>query len=369
MKIERIELRIIEIPLSEPFEIASHRFLTKSALLIKAWTNDGLIGWAEGEHLETPWYVPETVQSGWALLSGILLPQLLHREFVSTHEIRSHFNWIQGNQLSLAAVDVLAWDLLAQAQGLSLAKVLGGVRDKVPAGTSLGLCASPEELLAHVRSAATDGYKRVKIKIKPGKDLVYLQAVRREFPVLPIMADANCAYTPEDMEHLAALDDLNLMMIEQPFMNGDLTAHAALAKRIKTPVCLDESIHSLHEAKAAVALGACGIVNIKPPRIGGPSAVQAMEHFLREKNIPVWCGGMLETGLGRAVNLACAALEGFSLPGDLAAPMTYLEHDIVHEDFALTPQGSMCMMQAPGIGVQMDEEYIKHCTRQVMLFK
>lgn len=369
MKIDKIELRIIEIPLSEPFEIASYRFLSKTALLIKAWTNENLIGWAEGEHLETPWYVPETVASGWSLLSDVLLPELLHKEFSTPQELAEHFSWIQGNQLSLAAIDVLAWDLASQYAGKSLGNALGAGVEEVPAGTSLGLCATPEELLEHVHAAAMEGYRRIKIKIKPGKDITYLQTVRSEFPTLPIMADANCAYTPKDIDHLAGLDDLDLMMIEQPFMNGDLTGHATLAAQIKTPVCLDESIHTLHEAHAAVALGACEIVNIKPPRIGGPSVVQKMERFLNGKGIPVWCGGMLETGLGRAVNLACAGLEGFRLPGDLAAPLTYLEHDIVHEKFALTPQGTMQLMKTAGIGVQMDEDYIEYCTRQRLTFQ
>lgn len=368
MNIDRVELRLIEIPLIEPFEIASYRFLSKTALVVKAWTKEGIIGWAEGEHLETPWYVPETVESGWSILSTLLLPGLLHREFSSAEQIGQHFSWIQGNQLSLATVDGLAWDLIARSRGLSLARALGGTRDCIPAGTSIGLCTSPDQLVERVSSAASGGYQRIKVKIKPGKDLVYIEKIRQTFPLLPLMADANSSYSPSDEDTLKALDSFNLLMIEQPYENGDLVHHANLAARLTTPICLDESIHTLHEARAAVALGACKIVNIKPPRIGGPSSVVKMEAFLSARNIPVWCGGMLETGLGRAVNVACASLEGFSMPGDLAAPATYLERDIVKERFALASDGTLEVPDQPGIGVQVDEEYLEHCTRRLAVF-
>ncbi len=368
MKIERIELRLIEIPLTEPFEIASHRFLTKTALILKAWTREGYIGWAEGEHLETPWYVPETVESGWSLLSRVLIPSLVGLEFSSAEEVAQHFSWIQGNQLSLAAVDVLVWDLILQQQKKSLAVALGGIRDRIPAGISLGLCSTPRELVEHVTVAAQDGYQRVKIKIKPEKDIAYLEEVRKHFPHLPIMADANSSYSPADVDILMALDRFGLMMIEQPYANGDLVDHAELAAQIATPICLDESIHNLHEAYSAVALGACGIVNIKPPRIGGPGSVVQMESFLRSRGIPVWCGGMLEAGIGRAVNIACASLEGFCLPGDLAAPLTYLEHDIVGDKFDLLADGTIKVPNNPGIGMEVDEEYLNHCTKRLKVF-
>jgi O-succinylbenzoate synthase len=368
VKIERIELRLIEIPLIEPFEIASHRFLTKTAIVLKAWTREGYLGWSEGEHLETPWYVPETVESGWSLLSEVLLPSLIGLDFSSAEEVAQRFSWIQGNQLSLAAVDVLVWDLISQQQKKSLAVALGGIRDRVPAGISLGLCSSPRELVEHVTAAAGNGYQRIKVKIKPGKDIVYLDQVRREFPHLPIMADANSSYLPADADTLKALDRFDLMMIEQPYANGDLVHHAELADMISTPICLDESIHNLHEARSAVALGACGIVNIKPPRIGGPGSVVQMESFLRGRGIPIWCGGMLEAGIGRAVNIACASLEGFCLPGDLAAPRTYLEHDIVSDKFNLLEDGTIKVPDKPGIGVEVDEEYLNHCTKRLKVF-
>ena len=368
MRMDRIELRLIEIPLVEPFEIASHRFTAKTALVLKAWTRDGIVGWAEGEHLDTPWYVPETVESGWALLSSLLLPALVGLEFSTADELSGRFSWIQGNQLSLAAVDVLARDLICRAERRSLAASLGGVRDRVPAGTSLGLCPSPERLVERVAQAAASGYQRVKIKIKPGKDLDYLEAVRNAFPDLPIMADANSSYSPSDADTLAALDRFDLTMVEQPYENGDLVHHAELAARIATPVCLDESVHDIHDARAAVALGACRIVNVKPPRVGGPGSVLRMEAFLRGRGIPVWCGGMLETGIGRAVNLACASLEGFTLPGDLAAPLSYLERDLVEERFELAPDGTIEVPVSPGIGVRVDEDYLEQRTVRKEVF-
>jgi O-succinylbenzoate synthase len=369
MKIDRIELRLIEIPLKEPFEIASHRFLSKTALILKAWANEGIIGWAEGEHLGTPWYVPETVESGWAILSSLLLPGLIHREFSSAQEVKQLFSWIQGNQLSLAAVDVLVWDLISRANGISIAHALGGRRDRVPVGTSLGLCSSPDQLLERVSAAVGEGYQRIKVKIKPGKDFAYVEKIRQDYPTLPLMVDANSSYSPVDENKLQALDGFHLIMIEQPYENGDLVHHAGLAARLTTPICLDESIHTIHEARAAVALGACQIVNIKPPRIGGPSAVLDMETFLRGQGIAVWCGGMLETGIGRAVNLACASLEGFCLPGDLAAPGEYLERDIIAEHFTLASDGTMLVPDQPGIGVQVDEEYLDHCTSRLEVFQ
>lgn len=368
MKVERIELRIIEIPLKKPFEIASHRFETKTALVLKAWATNGLTGWAEGEHLATPWYVPETVEAGWALLSSVLIPGLLRRSTGSAEEIGQHFAWIQGNQLSLAAVDGLVCDLLAKEKGVSLSTYLGGVRTSVPAGASLGLCSTPAELSDRVAEAASAGYLRVKIKIKPGKDIAYLERVRRDFPDLPIMVDANSSYTPLDADRLKELDRFRLMMIEQPYENGDLVHHAGLAARLTTPICLDESVHNLHEARSAAALRAGKILNIKPPRVGGITAVQKMLAFAREAGLSAWCGGMLETGLGRAVNIACASLKGFDLPGDLAAPATYLTRDLVAEEFALSADGTIPVLEGAGIGVSVDEDYLEHCTTRLAVF-
>ncbi len=368
MRIERIELRLIEIPLLEPFEISCHRFESKTALVLKAWDSDGLVGWAEGEHLRTPWYVPETVESGWSLLSGILIRDLIGLEFANAGDIADRLSWIQGNQLSLSAIDCLVRDLLAKRAGVSLAASLGARRDKVPAGTSIGLCASPAALVDRVAEAAEAGYARVKVKIKPGKDAEYLESVRNAFPDIPLMVDANSSYDPRLEEDLAGLDRFALMMIEQPYPNGDLVDHARLAARISTPVCLDESIHSMHEARAAAALGSCRVINIKPPRIGGPGAAAVMQSFLAARGIAAWCGGMLETGIGRAVNIACAALPGFSLPGDFAAPRTYLKRDIVRERFDLLPGGMIAVPQGPGIGVEVDEDYLRHVTSRVEVF-
>lgn len=367
MRIDRIELRLIEIPLIEPFEIASHRFESKTALILKAYCG-GLVGWAEGEHLSTPWYVPETTESGWDLLSRLALPELARMDFESAEEVAAGFSWIQGNQLSLSAIDCLVRDLLAKRDGLCLAAALGAARDRVPAGTSLGLCASPSALVDKVAEAVEAGYARVKVKIKPGKDIAYLEAVRKAFPEIPLMADANSSYSEADSGALRELDRFGLTMIEQPYPNGDLVGHAALAAELSTPVCLDESVHSMHEARAAVALGACRVVNIKPPRIGGPGAVLEMQGFLAGRGVDAWCGGMLEAGIGRAVNVACAALPGFTLPGDLAAPRTYLERDIVDRRFELLPGGTVAVPSGPGIGVEVDEDYLGAVTVRMEAF-
>lgn len=362
MEIKKIELSVIRLPLKEAFEISVHKFTHKSALILKVETRDGLIGWSEGEHLEAPWYVPETIQTGWNILSTFFIPQILGYEFSSVHQVMKSFSWMQGNQLSRSAVDVLFHDLFSKQKGLTLSEYIGGRNGYVPAGKSIGIMDTPGNLVDEVSKFVDIGYKRIKIKIKPGKDIQYIEAVRSSFPKIPLMADANTAYSLDDITLLKQLDPFNLMMIEQPLGNGDLVNHAILATKIKTPICLDESIHSMNDAASAHALKACSIINIKPPRIGGLSAVVEMQSYLQSKGIPVWCGGMLEAGIGRAVNLACASLPGFTIPGDTAPPLDYLREDITNNDFLLTSDGMIEIPTGLGIGVDINETILDKYT-------
>ncbi|MFO8037080.1 MAG: o-succinylbenzoate synthase [Anaerolineales bacterium] len=368
MILDRFELRSIRIPLKAPFEISSYRFTAKTALVLKGYTRNGITGWAEGEHLEAPWYTAETVKTGLDILSSVILPSLLGKSFPSVEDVKKYLSWIQGNQLSLALVDNLFHDLFARAEGASIGKFLGIEAKSVPAGVSVGLHDSPESLTDTVAERVATGYPRVKVKVKPDKDRVFLEHLRQQFPDLPLMIDANAAYGIEDADHLADFDRFALMMIEQPLHNGDLVDHAILANRIKTPVCLDESIHTIHDARAAAALGSCAVVNIKPPRVGGILEVIRMQNFLHSVRIPAWCGGMFETGLGRAVNLACAGLPNFVYPGDLSPPEDYLEFDIVEEPYTLNPDGTVAIPSGPGVGVTVDIDALEKCTSLLRVF-
>lgn len=352
MRIEEAELIEIPLRLREYFEISSGGMQDRRILLL-ILRGGGLEGWGECVAGQDPSYSYETTETAWHILTDFILPGVVGKEAAGPAEVLGPVSWIRGHRMAKAAVEMAAWDLAARMDGVSLSEKLGGVRARVPVGVSVGIQSSDEILVEKVAGYVDEGYARIKIKIKPGRDVEMLQAVRQEFPEVPLMADANSAYTLADADHLAHLDALDLMMVEQPLAYDDFLDHARLQERLSTPVCLDESVKSPADARLALELGSCRIINIKPGRVGGHASSRRIHDLMRERGLPVWCGGMLESGIGRAHNVALASLEGFTLPGDISASRRYWERDIVAPEFEVE-DGTMAVPTRPGIGVEPD---------------
>lgn len=355
--IESITLREIALALKEPFQISSGTQSRRRILLVQLRSADGVEGWGECASGEAPHYGPETADTAWLAIREWVAPRVLGRTFSGPEEIHPVLEKnFRGHNMAKAAIEMAAWELAARTEGVSLSKKLGGTRDRIRVGISLGIQASPEALVARARTALERGYRKVKIKIKPGMDVDYLRAAREALgPEAPLMADANSAYTLADVDRLAALDDLGLMMIEQPLAWDDLLRHAELQKRIKTPVCLDESITSVDRAQDMITLGSGRIVNIKPGRVGGFVQSRAIHDLCAAHGIPVWCGGMLESGVGRAHNVALASLPNFTLPGDTSPSERYWEKDVVIPEWTMDREGWMNVpVDRPGMGVEVD---------------
>ena len=363
--IGEITLREIRLPLREPFRISSGVESERRILLLELAAGDGLCAWSECVASATPHYSPETIDTGWLAIREWAAPRVLGRDLATAAEVgRALERGFRGHPMAKAAVEMGWWALEAERRGMSLAELLGGTRRRIATGISLGIQPSPAALVDKVRRAVGAGYPRVKIKIKPGADLDYLRAVREALgPEPALMADANSAYTLADADHLAELDDLDLMMIEQPLAWDDLRRHAELQKRLRTPVCLDESITDLDRAEDMIALGSGRIVNIKPGRVGGLAAAVAIHDLCRENGLPVWCGGMLESGVGRAYNVALASLPGFTLPGDVSPSARYWERDVVTPEWTMDGEGMVEVPQSkPGIGVEVDRDRVEDLT-------
>lgn len=383
MKVERAVLREVRLALRERFE-ASHGSVHERRVLLLTLHAGGLEGWGECVALAEPSYTAETTDTAWAVLTELVLPKVISREVgpvraqaattAAAHAsaaarptapdaadpaagVLGPARWIRGHPMALATVEMAAWDLAARAEGISLAAALGGTRDEVLAGIALGLAASPDALAGAVARALEEGYARVKLKIAPGRDLEVLGRIRERFPAVALGADANCAYTLADAARLQELDALDLQWLEQPLAHDDLVDHARLQEQLRTPICLDESIASEHAAAAALELGSCRVVNLKPGRVGGLAASLHVHDMVRAADIPLWCGGMLETGIGRAHNLALASLPGFTLPGDISASRRYWERDIVTPEHEVR-DGRMRVPTGPGIGVEVDVERV-----------
>jgi len=360
VKIKKIDLRQIEIPYVEPFQVSKATEITKKTNIVKVETEDGYVGWGETDSFASPWYNYETVEGNWYILKEFMIPSLLEKEF-SMETLYSQLNWIQGNLMAYDAIAEAIADISAQQKNLSLAQYLGGSLTRTKSGISLGIQKSTDYLLKKIQAANDKGYQRIKLKIKPGKDLDVLEKVRREFPDIGLMVDANSAYslTDEHIKIFKEMDRHHLMMIEQPFLDYDFVNSAALQKQISTPVCLDESIHTLGDCQVSNALGSCQIINIKVSRVGGPLKAKTIHDFCMEHNIPVWCGGMRECGIGRAVNLAVSSLPNFTIPGDISGTDIYFEEDITEEQFVLNKDGTMDIPQGKGIGVHVLEDRLE----------
>jgi O-succinylbenzoate synthase len=358
MKIEQIDLLHLRMPLRSPFETSFGRSINRDCLLIVVKA-DGLEGYGECVADWEPGYSSETVGTEWHILKEFILPCVVDAEIDHPQALRDKVKWIRGHRMAKAGLEMALWDLFGKLRGQSLKKLLGGQRDRVEVGVSVGLQESPEKLVEVVEGYLQQGYRRVKLKIKPGRDIADVQAVRQAFPTLRLQVDANSAYTLENAHTLKPLDELNLLLIEQPLDEEDLWDHHLLQRNFKTPICLDESILSLQHARQALEMGSCRIINIKAGRVGGLSEAVAIHDHCLSKGVAVWCGGMLETGVGRASNLALASLHGFTLPGDISATDRYYDEDITQECFVLNPDSTIDVPEKTGLGVTLNRQALK----------
>ena len=361
MRLDRIILREISLELKEPFRISSGVVRERRILLLELFDAAGASVWSECVAFETPIYSSETIDTAWIAITKWVAPRLLGRPLVHPRAVYDVLDGdFRGHHMAKAAVEMGLWGLAATLAGQSLARFIGGTREEVATGISLGIQKSPEALIDKVRASLAEGYRKVKIKIKPGRDVEWIGAVRGALgPDAHLMADANSAYTLADMDRLVALDGFGLMMIEQPLAHDDLVRHAELQKRLLTPICLDESITGLDQAQDMVTLGSGRIVNIKTGRVGGFASAIAIHNFCEERGVPVWCGGMLESGIGRAYNVAIASLSNFVLPGDLSPSARYWARDIVTPEWTMDKGMVRVPLGTPGIGVEVDTEQIE----------
>lgn len=346
--IGRIDLLLVRLPFVHPFSISSATWTCKEALVLRV-EGDGVTGWGECVADPDPFYAAETTTSARHILTEYLLP--LVEPGMTLGELDSRFSHVRGNRMAKATFENALVDLVAKAKGVPLHELLGGPRKRIPSGISLGIQETPADLVREVEAAVAKGYHRVKVKVKKGKDVEYVAAVRDRFPDVPLMADANGDYRLEDAGHLALLDAFGLTMIEQPLSYSDFYEHAALQKLLKTPLCLDESIHDLSDAKAAIELGGCRILNLKQGRVGGLlESLRILRHAI-SRGVPVWSGGMDETGIGRAANIHLQTLDGFTLPGDTSETSRYFHEDLVDPPVVLDAEGFIDVPEGTGIGV------------------
>ena len=361
MKIDAIELRQIEMKYRAPFETSFGRDDTKACLLVRVQA-DGLEGWGEAPVTRAPLYNEETTDTAWSVLEHFLIPPLLGHPLPSPQVFAQQVTHIRRHHMAKAGLEAALWDLAAQQQGTSLARLLGGTRSTIQVGVSQGIEPTLDELLAHVGEYLKQGYRRIKIKIKPGWDLEPVRRIRERFGDVLLQVDANSAYALSDTPTFKALDDYNLLLIEQPLQEDDIIDHARLQAQLRTPVCLDESIVHERAARAALELRACRVINIKQARVGGLTAAVAIHNLCQAQTVPVWCGGMLETGIGRAANLALCSLPNFTLPADLSASDRYFEEDMIDPAVTLNSDGTITVPTGAGLGVTIVPERVKRYT-------
>ncbi len=362
IRIQSIQLREIRLPLVHYFETSFGRTSVRRIILVTVRSDDGAIGCGECTAAEDPFYNSETTETAWHMLCDFIVPRLLDRELERAAEAARVLVPIRGNRMAQAALETALWDLEARRTGLPLYRHIGGARDEIECGVSIGIQGSIGQLVDKVREEVSRGYRRVKIKIKPGWEREPLRAIRAEFPDIPLMADANSAFTLADLPLLQELERFNLMMIEQPLGHDDIVDHAVLQRQMATPVCLDESIHTAEDARKAVEMGSCRIINVKLGRVGGFSEALRINDYCRRNGVPIWCGGMLESGVGRAHNIAMSTLSGFVLPGDVSASRRYYADDTIVPAVEVTPHGTIRVPQSPGIGYALNEPRIEQAT-------
>jgi len=362
-QLERIELREIELPLLSPFETSFGCTTQRRILIVRVFDKTGASGYGECVAAEGPFYNHETVDTAWLITAKYVGPLLARAGVETAREVNAALAPIRGNQMAKAGVEAAIWDLEAKLAGRPLWQHLGGARDEINCGVSIGLQETTEKLIEKVAHELESGYQRIKIKIKPGKDVQLVEAIRSRFPDITLSVDANSAYSLNgDLSVVKPLDQYNLLMIEQPLAPGDLVDHAKLQREIKTPICLDESICSLSDARHANELGSCRIINIKLGRVGGHTEVQLIQAYAIDHGIPVWCGGMLEAGIGRAHNIALSTLPGFTLPGDVSASARYWAEDIIEPPVTVSRKGTIKAPTGAGIGYEVNEARVEALT-------
>jgi O-succinylbenzoate synthase len=360
--IQSIELREIRLPLIHFFETSFGRTTERRIVLARVTDANGVEGWGECTCGEGPFYSDEWTDPAWDTLREFLAPMMLKQEFESAAHAFSLMSPVRGHRMAKATLETACWDLEAKSAGVPLWKHLGGTRSEIACGVSIGIQDSPEMLLEKIRREVDAGYQRIKIKIKPGWDLKIVERVRQEFPDIRLMADANSAFKLSDVPLFQQLDHFNLMMLEQPLAHDDIFDHSVLQRQIQTPVCLDESIHSAEDAKHAISMESCKIINVKLGRVGGHAEAKRIEKVARNCEIPIWCGGMLESGIGRAHNIAMSTLAGFTLPGDVSASARYWEEDIIEPPVRVSARGTITVPDAPGIGFAVNVPRIEALT-------
>jgi O-succinylbenzoate synthase len=361
MHIDEITLRELRMQLVAPFETSVERTDVRRIVLLEV-NVDGVRGWGECVAGEIPSYSPETTDTAWHILRDHLWPLVKGKSFHGATEVWGLLGHVRGHNMAKGALEAAVWDAEAKQKGVPLSKLLGGSLKEVASGVSVGIKGSLDELVSSVKKELAGGYQRIKIKIKPGKDVEPVKRLRQEFPRIKLMVDANSAYQLKDWPLLKELEAFYLMMIEQPLGWDDLYSHAELQRKLQTPICLDECIHTVEQAQAAISLGACKIINIKLGRVGGYTPARQIHDLCQANSIPVWCGGMLESGIGRAHNIALSTLPNFSLPGDVAASRRYWEEDLIDPEVSVSAQGTISVPKGPGIGYMPRLDLIKKLT-------
>jgi len=363
MRIDRIEMRHIKMVLVAPFVTSMGIEYDEEHIIIRV-DAEGVTGWGESVAEGTPFYSYETVQTAWHVLRDFLIPELVGKEIASIDDAIATGARVRGHRMAKAGLEAALWDAFAKREGKPLSWLLGGTRKRIDVGVSIGIQSSPSELLQKVDGYLREGYRRIKIKIAPGTDIALVEAIRRVHPDVPLQVDANSAYELSDAGLFRAMDPYDLLLIEQPLSCDDIYDHSKLQRELKTPICLDESIHSLADARAALELKSCRVINIKPGRVGGFTESKKIHDLCASLNVPVWHGGMLESGIGRAGNVALASLPNFTLPGDISASKRYYKEDIVDPAFEVAPDGTMTVPTGAGIGVDVVMDRLDRVTVQ-----
>jgi len=367
MRIERIDLKIVRLPLVRPFQTSSSRKEHLDHILVRIVAG-GVTGWGECASPSDPYYCPETTETCWHILRDFLAPLVLGREWSTIDELVGFYGLVKGNHFARAGLEMACWDALARAHGQPLRALLGGTRSEVLSGVSLGIEDRIEPLLDEIARYREEGYRRIKLKIGPGRDVEVVRRVRACYPTIALQVDANSAYTLDDLPALKALDDFGLLLIEQPLAHDDIIDHARLQSALRTPICLDESIHSAGDARKALDLDACRVINIKVSRLGGLREARRVHDLCHARGVPVWCGGMHEFGIGRAANVAIASLPGFTIPGDVSGSDKYYAQDIALPPI-LAHNGAISVFDGPGLGVEPIEERIEARTLRSLTLK
>lgn len=353
LKLEEIFLHRMKMNLNDPFTTSFGSVQEKDFFIVEIIDQNGIKGYGESVAFSAPWYTEETTETAFHMMRDFLIPLLKKHTITHPSEVHNVFAPIRRNGMAKAAIESALWDLYAKQKGISLSEALGGTKETIDVGISLGIESSIDTLLENIAMYVNEGYKRVKIKIKPGLDVDLVHEVRKHFPDVPLMVDANSAYTLNDVAHLQKLDEFDLLMIEQPLGSDDIVEHATLQRQLKTPVCLDESIYSLTDVKTAIQLGSCKIINVKSGRVGGLEVARQIHDYAKKHDVALWCGGMLEAGVGRAHNIHLASLSNFTLPGDIGSSSRYFKKDIIDPEVVVY-DGTITVPNQPGIGFNID---------------